>query len=54
MSETIKSALTTAMTSVKTDVLDILEVAVPAALAVVGVVMAIKIGVKFFKSLASA
>ena len=54
MSEKIKNALTTAMTSVKTDVLDILEVAVPAALAVVGVVMAIKIGVKFFKSLASA
>lgn len=54
MSESLKLALTTAMTTVKSDVLEIMEVAVPAALAVVGVVMAVKIGVNFFKSLATA
>ena len=54
MSETVKTALTTAMTGVKNDVLSIIEVAVPAALAIVGVVMAIRIGINFFKSIASA
>lgn len=54
MSESVKTALTTAMSGVKTDVLGIIEVAVPAALAIVGVVMAVKLGVRFFKSIASA
>ncbi|MGN0132907.1 MAG: hypothetical protein ACI4AA_10735 [Lachnospiraceae bacterium] len=54
MSESVKTALTTAMTGVKTDVLSIIEVAVPAALAIVGVVMAIRLGVRFFKSIATA
>lgn len=54
MSEAVKTALSTAMTGVKTDVLGIIEVAVPCALAIVGVVMAIKIGISFFKSIANA
>lgn len=53
MSETVKTSLTTAMTGVKTDVLAVIEIAVPAALAIVAVAMAIKIGVRFFKSIAS-
>lgn len=51
MSEAVKTALTTAMTGVKTDVLSIIEVAVPAGLAIVSVTLAIKIGVSFFKSI---
>ena len=54
MSESVKTALTTAFTGVKTDVLAIIEVAVPAALAIVAVIMAIKIGVGFFRSIARA
>lgn len=54
MSEGVKTALQTAMTGVKTDVLGIVEIAVPAALAIVAVVMSIKMGVRFFKSIASA
>ena len=54
MSESVKTALTTSMTTVKTDVLSIIEVAVPAALAIVGVVLAIKIGIRFFKSISAA
>lgn len=54
MSESIKTALTTAMTGVKTDVLAIIEVAVPCGLAITGVTMAIRMGVQFFRSVASA
>ena len=54
MSEGVKTALTTAFTGVKTDVLSIVEIAVPAALAIVAVTMAIKIGVGFFRSIAKA
>lgn len=51
--ETLKTALTTAFTQVKTDTLDILGVALPAALGIVAVIMAVKIGIRFFKSVAS-
>ncbi len=54
MSETLRTAMTTAFTGVKNDVLANLEVAVPAALGIVAVVMAVKIGIKFFKSIANA
>ena len=51
--EALKTALTTAFTQVKSDTLDILGVALPAALGIVAVIMAVKIGIKFFKSVAS-
>lgn len=51
--ETLKTALTTAFTQVKTDTLDILGVALPAALGIVSVIMAVKLGIKFFKSVSS-
>lgn len=54
MSEGVKTALQTAMTGVKNDVLGIIEVAVPAGLAITAVTMSIKMGVSFFKSIASA
>ena len=54
MSSTLQTAMTTAFTGVRNDVLANLEVAVPAALGIVAVVMAVKIGIKFFKSIANA
>lgn len=48
--EVLKTALTTAFTQVKTDTLDILGVALPAALGIVAVIMAVKVGIKFFKN----
>ena len=50
---TLKESLTTAFTVVKTDTLDILGTALPAALGIVSVVMAVKIGIRFFKSIAA-
>jgi hypothetical protein len=51
--DTLKTSLTTAFTQVKTDTLDILGVALPAALGIVSVILAVKIGIRFFKSIAS-
>ncbi|MEG1847854.1 MAG: hypothetical protein RR238_05220 [Lachnospiraceae bacterium] len=53
MADLIK-ALTTAFVGIKTDVLSILVVALPAALGIVATIMAIKIGINFFKNIASA
>ena len=49
MDEALKTAMTTAFTGVKTDVLDIIGTALPIALAIVGVGLAITLGIKFFK-----
>ena len=51
--EALKTSLSTAFSSVKTDALDIIGVALPAGLGILSVVMAIKIGIKFFKSVAT-
>lgn len=53
MSEKMTSAISTAFTGVKTDVLDVMETALPVALAIVGVGLAIVLGVKFFKKISS-
>jgi len=52
--DTLKTSLTTAFTGVKTDTLDIMGVALPAALGIVSVVIAVRIGINFFKSIARA
>lgn len=49
MDEALKTAMTTAFTGVKSDVLDIIGAALPIALAIVGVGLAITLGIKFFK-----
>lgn len=53
MSEALTTAISTAFTGVKTDVIDIMETALPVALAIVGVGLAITLGVKFFKKISS-
>ena len=49
MTETMTSAVTSAFGNVKSDVLDIMGTALPVGLAIMGVGLAITLGVKFFK-----
>ncbi len=48
MSETMTTALTTAFTNVKTDVISVVETALPIGLGIMGVMLAINLGIKFF------
>lgn len=50
--EGIISSMNTAFTGVSDNVMTMLSKAAPAALAVVGTVMAVKIGIKAFKGMA--
>lgn len=52
MSESLTTALTTAFNSISTDVMDVAEVALPVALGIVGLFLAVRLGIKFFKSVA--
>ena len=52
MSEALTTAISTAFTNVKSDVLDIFETAAPIGLVIMGVGLAIGLGVKFFKKIA--
>ena len=53
MSESMQTALSTAFTGIKTDVLDAMGTALPIALAVVAAGLGIMLAVKFFKRIAS-
>lgn len=53
MTETLKTAISTALTNVKTDVIDVFESALPIALAIVGIGIAVTLGVTFFKRISS-
>ena len=46
------TAMTTALTTIKTDVVAALEVIAPIAIAIVGLFLVWKFGIRFFKSLA--
>lgn len=48
--ESIVTAFTTAVGAIKTDALSMIAVAVPSALAIMGIFIATRLGVKFFKS----
>lgn len=52
MTEALKTAFTTATTQMQTDVIGMLEVALPAGLAIFGIGFAIRKGLGFFKSIA--
>ena len=47
--EGLKTALSTAFGQIKTDAFSIMGTALPIALAIMGIVIAIKLGIKFFK-----
>ncbi len=53
ISEAMKTALTTAFTGIQTDVMSIITIALPAALAIAGVGIAIRLGINFFRSIAN-
>ena len=53
MSEAMTTAVKTAFTSIKTDVSSMMETALPVALAIVGIGLAVTLGVKFFKKISS-
>ena len=46
------SVFSTALTSIQGDVMEYVKVALPVALAILGVFVAVRLGVKFFKSTA--
>lgn len=49
--DTIKTAMSTAFQSVQTDVVSMISTCVPFALAIIGTVLAVVIGIKVFKKL---
>ncbi len=52
MSEALTQAFTTAVTTIKGDVLDMIAVALPAGLTIMGIGLAVRIGIGFFRSVA--
>ncbi len=50
--ETVTTAMTTAFDGVKTDFIAVLGVSIVPALAIMGTIMAVKLGIRFFKSIA--
>ena len=53
MSETMTTAVDTAFKAIKSDVSSMMSTALPVALAIVGIGLAITLGVKFFKKISS-
>ena len=52
VTEAMKTALSNAFTGIQTDVTSIITTALPAALAIAGIGIAVRIGWSFFKSIA--
>ena len=52
MSETMTTAISNAFNTIKTDVTSVITTALPVALGIVGLGLAITLGVKFFKKVA--
>lgn len=48
----LKGAFSTALDTVKSDIMSYIGVALPVAIGVVGTVVAVKFGIKFFKGMA--
>lgn len=51
MSETMGTAITSAFNSIKGDVLDVMEKALPIGLTIMGIGLAVSLGVAFFKKI---
>ena len=51
--ENVTSAFTTAVGTIKTDTLSMIETALPAGLAIAGIMIAVRIGINFFRSIAN-
>lgn len=53
MTEAMKTAFSTAVDGIKSDVLSMMSTALPAGLSIMGVMLALRLGVNFFRSIAS-
>lgn len=53
LTEAMKTAFSTAVESIKTDVTGMIVVALPAGLAIMGIRLAVRLGVGFFRTIAS-
>lgn len=53
LTEGMKTAFTNALKIVQGDVTDMISTALPVGLAIMGLVLAIRIGIRFFKSVAN-
>lgn len=53
ITETLKTAFSTAVNQVQADVGSMMSVALPAGLVIMGGFLAIRLGIRFFKSIAS-
>lgn len=52
MSETVKTAFSTAMEQIQADVFSLMSTALPYALGIMGVFLAVRLGISFFRSVA--
>lgn len=52
MSEAMTTALTTAFTAVQTDCVGVVEKALPIGLGIMGLFLAIRLGINFFRGIA--
>lgn len=53
MSEAMTTAFETALTGVKTDVVSMVTTALPIGLGIMGLFLAIRLGINFFRSIAN-
>lgn len=53
LTDAMKTAVTTALNGISADVFDLMGVALPIGLGIAGVFMAIRLGINFFRSIAS-
>lgn len=51
--ESITTAFTTAVATIKTDTISMIEAALPAGLTIAGIMIAAKLGINFFRSIAN-
>lgn len=51
--ESINTAFTTAVGAIKTDTISMIETALPAGLAIAGIMIAVRLGINFFRSIAN-
>lgn len=50
---TLQTAFQTALNTVQTDVMSYVEIALPVGLAIMGLFLAIRLGIRFFRSVAN-
>lgn len=53
MTEAMQTAFSTAVEGIKSDVTKMIGVAMPAGLGIAGIMIAVRLGISFFKSIAS-